>query len=71
MPHYLAVDIASDNRIPPGKNARTSHQFALPTGCETGAVQARLLYRPIPLSLATERGWEAKDYVIVSGNQTW
>ncbi|WP_437611069.1 hypothetical protein WMF20_04730 [Sorangium sp. So ce834] len=64
-PQHRAVDIASDNRIPPGHVAVTSHGFAVPAGCSgTANVTATLLYRPVPLTLARERGVDARDYVV-------
>ena len=71
VPHYRAVDIVSDNRIAPGSNVRTEHQFSIPQGCESGQIRARLLYRPIPISLAEPRGWEAKDHVIANAEESW
>ena len=64
VPHYKAVDMLSDNRIPPGQRATTQHKFEFPANCGTGKVTARVYYRPIPLKMAAERGWEAKDYLI-------
>ncbi len=66
VPHYKAVDIASDNRIAPAEMAQTSHRFDLPVGCAAVEARATLLYRPVPLSLADDRGWEALDYVVGS-----
>lgn len=68
-PHHRAVDIASDNRIPPGKSQTTTHRFDV-TGCQDATVRARVLYRPHPLSQAKLRGWDARDYVIASGEST-
>jgi len=68
VPHYRAIDIASDNRIGPGDSARTSHRFTLPVGCTDVEVRATLLYRPVPLLLAAERGWDAADYVIATAS---
>ena len=71
VPHYRAVDMASDNRILPGKNALTSHAFEWTDDCNTADVQATVLYRPIPLHLARLRGWESADYVIATASATW
>ena len=62
VPNYRAIDIASDTRIPPGMHDLTSHRFALEPGCTTATV----LYRPLPLALAGERGWTALDHVIAT-----
>ena len=71
VPHYRAVDIASDNRISPGTNALTTHRFAVPEGCSEADVVATLLYRPIPLASATPRGWESNDSVIATAEASW
>ena len=71
VPHYKAVDMASDNRIPPGSNALTTHTFSVPDACPEGDVRATVLYRPIPLHLATERGWEADDYIIATATESF
>tara|TARA_B100001964_G_C14100103_1_gene538893 strand:- start:24 stop:1007 length:984 start_codon:yes stop_codon:yes gene_type:complete len=68
VPHYKAVDIASDNRIASGGRANTEHRFELPDGCDAGTISVKVLYRPTPLSLALLRGWEARDYVIATGS---
>lgn len=62
--HYRAVDIASDNRIPPQGSAATLHTFAIPAGCAAGKVTATLLYRPVPVDMARLRGWTANDWVV-------
>ncbi|MGB0638902.1 MAG: hypothetical protein ACPGTU_06200, partial [Myxococcota bacterium] len=71
VPHYRAVDMASDNRIPPGSNALTSHAFSLPPGCDDVEVRATVLYRPVPLSLATLRGWDSVDHIISEASASW
>jgi hypothetical protein len=71
VPHYRAIDIASDNRISPGTNVVTEHVFSIPSECNTGTVTATVLYRPIPLAFAQERAWEAVDYIISQGTETW
>ncbi len=65
VPHYRAIDIASDNRIPPGQGQTTTHRFDV-SGCTDATVNARVLYRPHPLTEAALRGWDAKDYLIAS-----
>jgi hypothetical protein len=68
-PHYRAVDVASDNRIPPGENALTTHRFDA-TGCTAASVHVTILYRPLPLGEARLRGWGAKDYVIATAEES-
>jgi len=71
VPHYRAIDIASDNRIAPGTNALTEHRFSVPSSCSTGEVRATVIYRPIPLGLARARGWEANDAIIAVASADW
>ncbi|MBK8254191.1 MAG: hypothetical protein IPK82_16180 [Polyangiaceae bacterium] len=67
--HYKAVDIVSDNRIPPQKSAETVHTFAVPAGCTQGKITATLLYRPVPVDMARLRGWEADDWVVGNASE--
>ena len=69
--HYEGVDMASDNRIPPGDRSITTHRFSVPAECSTGEVRATLVYRPKSLQLAAPRGWEAKDFVVSEGRADW
>ncbi|MEQ9324964.1 MAG: hypothetical protein RIF41_37700, partial [Polyangiaceae bacterium] len=69
VPHYRAVDIASDNRIPPGTATQTTHRFAVDPSCTDVTVRAEVLYRPHPVGLAGERAWDARDYVIAVSTQ--
>jgi len=58
-PHFLAVDIASDNRLLPQSEWTSEHTFE---PCEGDAeVSATLLHRAYPLALAEERGWPLRD----------
>lgn len=66
VPHFLAIDVASDNRIPPGGSWTSTHRFE--ASCDSPTAGAFLLYRPAPLRLARERGWEALDLLIA---ETW
>ena len=61
VPHFEAVDVASDNRILPQESWTSTHVFAAP--CETPRVSARLIHRPLPLALARQRGWTENDSV--------
>jgi hypothetical protein len=70
VPHYRAVDIASDNRIAPLAEATTTHAFTIPMGCAAATVTATLLYRAIPVGLGRERGWDAVDYVMASATES-
>jgi len=70
VPHYAAVDIVRDNRIPSYGTADVSASFAWPTGCAEAAVEARLLYRPYPFGLARERSWTNTDSIAASASST-
>lgn len=70
VPHYKALDIVSDNRIAPQAEATSEHRFAIPPGCGTATLSATVLYRPVPVRVARERGWEARDYVIATAKET-
>ncbi|MEP7125652.1 MAG: hypothetical protein ABJE95_32280 [Byssovorax sp.] len=71
IPHYRAIDMVSDNRIAPQSKATTTHAFAIPMGCASATVTAVVVYRPIPVALARQRGWDARDYVIATTSQTF
>lgn len=62
VPSFLAVDIASDNRLLPQASWTSSHRFE--PACAEPEVTGRLYYRAYPLSLARERGWEAIDVLM-------
>ena len=70
VPHHRAVDVVSDNRIPPAAVAWSSHGFVMPAACASATVRATLLYRPAPVMLARERGWDGRDYVIAEASET-
>ncbi len=62
VPHFRAVDVASDNRLLPQQGWTGEFQFA--ASCQSPDVRAVMLYRPYPLGLATERRWEMRDTII-------
>ncbi len=62
VPHFLAVDVVSDNRLPPTEQWTSQHRFASP--CTDPAVHAKLVYRAYPVELARERGWAAVEQVM-------
>jgi hypothetical protein len=70
VPHYRAIDMVSDNRIGPLAKATTTHAFAIPAGCASATITAVVVYRPLPLALSRQRGWDARDYVIATTAQT-
>ncbi len=63
VPHFVAVDVASDNRLPPTAAWTSAHTFA--ATCETPEVTASLVYRAFPVELARERGWSLSEQVMV------
>lgn len=62
VPHFLAVDVARDNRLPPQGEHTSTHTFA--ADCAAPTVEARLVYRRAPRDLALERGWDGVDLVM-------
>lgn len=66
VPHYRAVDIASDNRIGPKRTQTMTLGFETPVGCSEATVSVQVLYRPLGWALARERGWDATDYLVSS-----
>jgi hypothetical protein len=63
VPHHLAVDVHSDNRLLPQSSWTSTHQFASP--CEEPIVRAVLIHRAFPFGVSQERGWELKESVMV------
>ncbi len=63
VPHFLAVDVAADNRLPAQRQWSGTWTFATP--CAEPTIRASLLYRAWPLGLAREREWEGSDVVMV------
>lgn len=70
VPHYRAVDMVRDNRLVPGSPTVTTHVFAIPPGCPSATVTASLVYRPVPVGQARQRGWDARDWVVASTTKT-
>ena len=67
VPSFLAVDVASDNRLLPQKSWTSRHEFA--TTCASPRVRAMLIHRAYPLALARERGWTLRESVMVEVNR--
>ncbi len=64
VPHFLAVDVASDNRLLPGDSYTTEHRFR--ADCADPEVTATLVHRAYPYALAMERGWVLVDSVLTT-----
>lgn len=64
VPHYLAVDVRSDNRLPPMAAWTSTHRFT--TACPDPTVRAQAIYRRYPAALAAERGWPLEDEVMTT-----
>ena len=62
VPHFLAVDVVSDNRLMPGASWTSVHRFASP--CAKPIARAALVHRAFPLPLARERQWELTESVM-------
>lgn len=69
VPHYRAIDMVSDNRLAPQAQATTTHAFTVPPGCASATISAAVIYRPMPIGLARQRGWDARDHVIATTSQ--
>ncbi|HNH46011.1 MAG TPA: multiheme c-type cytochrome [Myxococcota bacterium] len=67
VPHFLAVDVASDNRLLPQTSWTSSHTFA--ASCEKPVVKAVLIHRAWPLDLARQRAWPLTESVM--GEAEW
>ncbi len=63
VPHYLATDVRSDNRLMPQAAWTSSHVFA--TTCAEPEIRARLLYRAAPPGL----GWPDDDVLMVEARR--
>ena len=62
VPHHRAVDVVSDNRLLATASWTSSHEFRTP--CASPEVEAVLLYRPWPRSLAVQRHWSMPERVV-------
>jgi hypothetical protein len=63
VPHFMAVDVKSDNRLLPQQSFTTTHNFE--STCENPVVTATLYHRAYPFDLARERGWPLKETLMV------
>lgn len=63
VPHFLATDVTSDNRLLPGQPWTSRHVFE--PGCDAPTVRTRVSLRAYPRELASERGWRAREVVLV------
>ena len=63
VPHFLATNVVSDNRLLPQSSWTSTHRFHTTCGSEA-QVTGTLLYRAYPLALARERRWELKEHVM-------
>jgi len=67
VPHYRAVDVASDNRLLPQESWTSSHLFEAP--CPDPEVRAVLIHRAYPYGEARTRGWTLVDSVMTEGTR--
>jgi hypothetical protein len=66
VPHFVANDVVSDNRIGPQKNWTSTHIFE--SACDDPTITATLIHRAYPYWLAQDRGWAMRDTIV--GTQT-
>ncbi len=64
VPHFLAVDVLSDNRLLPQQSWTSNHEFE--ASCEEPQVTAVLYHRNYPPALAAERGWAFEEAVMAT-----
>ena len=67
VPHHLAVDVVSDNRILATESFTTTHRFV--ATCAEPEVHAALLYRAYPWSQAQRYGWALDDRVMAEATR--
>ncbi|MSQ02057.1 MAG: hypothetical protein EXR71_09225 [Myxococcales bacterium] len=64
VPHHLAVDVESDNRLLPTDSFTTEHRFEV--ACASPTVTATLRYRAVPWGQAQRYGWVVEDRVMAT-----
>jgi hypothetical protein len=65
VPHFMAVDVVSDNRLMPGSPWTSTHRFSTAGAtCDDPTLLVVLTYRAYPPALARERGWEQTEMVL-------
>ncbi|NUN13958.1 MAG: hypothetical protein HUU55_10035 [Myxococcales bacterium] len=67
VPHFVAKDVLSDNRLLPQQQWTSTHIFA--AGCGDPTIRATLYYRPYPLGLAMERSWSFQDTIMAEAQR--
>lgn len=67
VPHHLAADVVSDNRLMPQTEWTSTHRFEPP--CAEPQVTAEVLYRPYAFETASRYGWTVREEVMARA--TW
>lgn len=67
VPHHLAVDVASDNRLLAGEAWTSTHEFA--ATCAAPVVRAVLTHRAYPFGLAAERRWTLIESLVAEAER--
>lgn len=67
IPHFLAADVRSDNRLLPQASFTTEHRFT--KTCADPEIRAVLIHRALPLELARERKLVVADSVIAEARR--
>jgi hypothetical protein len=62
VPHFRAVDVLRDNRLPPQASWTTTHTFA--ATCADPVVTATLVHRAAPYAVQAARGWADVESVM-------
>ena len=67
VPHYLATDIVSDNRLMPQKSWSSVHSFQ--SNCTDPVVKARLVHRAYAYQAAKARGWPISESLMTEAQR--
>jgi len=67
IPHFLAEDILSDNRLLPQKTWSSHHEFS--SSCTDPTIRAKLVYRPYAYQEAKKRNWTFNDRVMTEAKR--
>ena len=62
VPHFMAIDVASDNRLMTGVGWQSNHQFA--ATCDQPTARAVLSYRRFAVHVARQKGWEQTESLL-------
>ena len=67
VPHFVASDVAIDNRLMPQKSWTSTHRFE--ASCTTPTATARLLYRPYTPDENRLRQWDGRQRIMMEASR--